>query len=82
MASISTGGGGSGKKSVDHSIPLVPFIDLLLCCDLHFIVYVDAERAQRPGVLAEPRGRIRLQQRARVRDDRFAEQLDCLLWSP
>ena len=27
MASISTGGGGGGKKSVDHSIPLVPFID-------------------------------------------------------
>lgn len=32
MASISTGGGHGGKKSVDHEIPLIPFIDLLLCC--------------------------------------------------
>ena len=28
MAGISAGGGHGGKKSVDHSIPLVPFIDL------------------------------------------------------
>ncbi len=32
MAGISTGGGHGGKKSVDHEIPLIPFIDLLLCC--------------------------------------------------
>lgn len=32
MASIDTGGGGGGKKSVNHEIPLIPFIDLLLCC--------------------------------------------------
>jgi biopolymer transport protein ExbD len=32
MASISTGGGHGGKKSVDHEVPLIPFIDLLLCC--------------------------------------------------
>ncbi len=31
MAGISVGGHG-GKKSVDSEIPLVPFIDLLLCC--------------------------------------------------
>ncbi|MGB0678305.1 MAG: ExbD/TolR family protein [Polyangiales bacterium] len=31
MGGISVGGGG-GKKSVDSEIPLVPFIDLLLCC--------------------------------------------------
>ncbi len=33
MAGVSVGGGGhGGKKSVDSEIPLVPFIDLLLCC--------------------------------------------------
>lgn len=32
MASIDTGGGSGGKKSVNHEIPLIPFIDLLLCC--------------------------------------------------
>lgn len=37
MAGISTGGGG-GKKSVDQDIPLVPFIDLLLCCVMFLLV--------------------------------------------
>ncbi|MCA9600934.1 MAG: biopolymer transporter ExbD [Myxococcales bacterium] len=32
MASISTGSEGGGRKTVDSEIPLVPFIDLLLCC--------------------------------------------------
>ena len=32
MAAIETGGEGSGKKSVNQEIPLIPFIDLLLCC--------------------------------------------------
>jgi biopolymer transport protein ExbD len=38
MANISAGGGHGGKKSVDHSIPLVPFIDLLLCCVMFLLV--------------------------------------------
>ena len=38
MASISTGGGGGGKKSLDSEIPLVPFIDLLLCCVMFLLV--------------------------------------------
>ena len=38
MASISTGGGHGGKKSVDSEIPLVPFIDLLLCCIMFLLV--------------------------------------------
>jgi biopolymer transport protein ExbD len=38
MASVSVGGGHGGKKSVDHSIPLVPFIDLLLCCVMFLLV--------------------------------------------
>jgi biopolymer transport protein ExbD len=38
MASISAGGGHGGKKSVDHSIPLVLFIDLLLCCVMFLLV--------------------------------------------
>ena len=32
MAAIDAGGGDSGKKSVNQEIPLIPFIDLLLCC--------------------------------------------------
>ena len=32
MASIESGGGGAGKKPVNQEIPLIPFIDLLLCC--------------------------------------------------
>jgi biopolymer transport protein ExbD len=38
MAGISAGGGHGGKKNVDHSIPLVPFIDLLLCCVMFLLV--------------------------------------------
>ena len=39
MASIATGGGGhGGKKSVDSEIPLIPFIDLLLCCIMFLLV--------------------------------------------
>lgn len=32
MASIEAGGRSSGKKPVNQEIPLIPFIDLLLCC--------------------------------------------------
>jgi biopolymer transport protein ExbD len=39
MGGISAGGGGGGgKKSVDSEIPLVPFIDLLLCCIMFLLV--------------------------------------------
>jgi len=39
MAGISTEGGGhGGKKSVDAEIPLIPFIDLLLCCVMFLLV--------------------------------------------
>src|SRR3954447_19386438 len=38
MASISAGGGHGGKKSVDSEIPLIPFIDLLLCCVMFLLV--------------------------------------------
>ena len=39
MASISTGGNGhGGKKDVDAEIPLIPFIDLLLCCVMFLLV--------------------------------------------
>ncbi len=38
MASIQTGSGSGGKKAVDADIPLVPFIDLLLCCVMFLLV--------------------------------------------
>lgn len=38
MGGISVGGGHGGKKSVDSDIPLVPFIDLLLCCVMFLLV--------------------------------------------
>jgi biopolymer transport protein ExbD len=39
MAGVSVGSsGGHGKKSVDAEIPLIPFIDLLLCCVMFLLV--------------------------------------------
>jgi biopolymer transport protein ExbD len=38
MGGISVGGGHGGKKAVDSDIPLVPFIDLLLCCVMFLLV--------------------------------------------
>lgn len=38
MGGVSVGGDGHGKKSVDHEIPLIPFIDLLLCCVMFLLV--------------------------------------------
>ena len=36
MATIETGGG--GRRRVDQEIPLVPFVDLLLCCLMFLLV--------------------------------------------
>ena len=38
MGGIDVGGGGHGKKPVDSNIPLIPFIDLLLCCVMFLLV--------------------------------------------
>lgn len=38
MGGVNVDGGGGGKKSVDSEIPLVPFIDLLLCCIMFLLV--------------------------------------------
>ena len=39
MGGVNVGGGGhGGKKSLDSEIPLVPFIDLLLCCVMFLLV--------------------------------------------
>ncbi|UJR83501.1 ExbD/TolR family protein [Sandaracinus amylolyticus] len=38
MASISTGSSHGGKRALDHDVPLVPFIDLLLCCVMFLLV--------------------------------------------
>lgn len=59
MGGINVGGGHGGKKSVDSEIPLVPFIDLLLCCVMFLLVTavwnqlarIDANQ-QQPGQAA------------------------------
>ena len=39
MGGISVGGGGhGGKKALDSEVPLIPFIDLLLCCIMFLLV--------------------------------------------
>lgn len=38
MATIATGEGHGSKKAVDAEIPLIPFIDLLLCCVMFLLV--------------------------------------------
>jgi len=38
MGGIAMGDGGGGKKSTNSEIPLVPFIDLLLCCVMFLLV--------------------------------------------
>ena len=38
MGGINVGGGHGGKKSVNSEIPLIPFIDLLLCCVMFLLV--------------------------------------------
>lgn len=64
-------GGHGGKKSVDSEIPLIPFIDLLLCCVMFLLVTavwnklarINANQ-QQPGREAQmdqpPEERIRL----------------------
>lgn len=54
MASIATGQGEGGKRAVDHEIPLIPFIDLLLCCIMFLLVtavwnQLSAIQANAPG---------------------------------
>lgn len=38
MGGVSVGGDGGGKKSVDHEIPLIPFIDFLLVTVMFLLV--------------------------------------------
>ena len=38
MATIDLGSGGGKRKHVDANIPLIPFIDLLLCCVMFLLV--------------------------------------------
>ena len=64
MGGISVGGGGGGKKSVDSEIPLVPFIDLLLCCVMFLLVTavwnklasMEAAAPQMPSPMGEEDG--------------------------
>jgi biopolymer transport protein ExbD len=61
MGGISVGGGHGGKKNLDSEIPLVPFIDLLLCCVMFLLVTAVWNRLARldanqqvPGQAADP----------------------------
>jgi biopolymer transport protein ExbD len=58
MASLQVGGGGhGGKRPVDHDVPLVPFIDLLLCCVMFLLVTAVWNRlASVDSPLASPGG--------------------------
>lgn len=38
MGGINIDGGHGGKKAVDSEVPLIPFIDLLLCCVMFLLV--------------------------------------------
>lgn len=58
MASISTGQAEGGKRALDHEIPLIPFIDLLLCCIMFLLVtavwnQLSAISVDGPGVVPE-----------------------------
>lgn len=63
MAGLHFGGvgGSGGKKPVDADIPLVPFIDLLLCCIMFLLVtavwnqLASLEASQSTGAIDDPR---------------------------
>ena len=56
MGGISVGEGHGGKKSVDSEIPLVPFIDLLLCCVMFLLVTAVWNRLARIDEVADEVG--------------------------
>ena len=51
------GGGHGGKKSVDSEIPLIPFIDLLLCCVMFLLVTAVWNKLARLDVNQQQPGR-------------------------
>lgn len=64
MASISTGSGhAAGKRAVDHEVPLIPFIDLLLCCVMFLLVTAVWNR------LAEMQANLQMPGQGTVPDD-------------
>jgi biopolymer transport protein ExbD len=79
MASIDVGGGRGGRRAVDHDIPLIPFIDFLLC--LVAFLLVTAVWSQMARLTADPMvpGRVGEERPPRehktlhvkVRDDKF-----------
>lgn len=56
MATISTGGGEGGKRAVDHEVPLIPFIDLLLCCIMFLLVTAVWNKLSAVDANLEPNG--------------------------
>lgn len=63
MAGIDTGSGHGGKKSVNQEIPLVPFIDFLLCCVMFLLVTAVWNQLARLETTADTPGETRADSR-------------------
>ena len=78
MATLDTGGPKGGRRALDHDIPLIPFIDFLLCLVAFLLVTaVWSQMAQIeatanvPGKQAKPPDQIPKQLHVKVSDRRF-----------
>ncbi len=78
MAGIDTGGGGhGGKRAANHEIPLIPFIDFLLCLVMFLLVTavwsqmarINAD-ARVPGPVKGPSAKKEKQLEVEMRGDR------------
>jgi len=58
MAGIDTGGGHGGKRSTNHEIPLIPFIDFLLCLVAFLLVTAVWSQMARINADARTKGKL------------------------
>lgn len=58
MAGIDVGGHGGGKKPLNQELPLVPFIDFLLCCVMFLLVTAVWNQLSRIDATPSPSGRV------------------------
>jgi biopolymer transport protein ExbD len=78
MAGIDVGGGHGGKRAVNHEIPLIPFIDFLLCLVAFLLVtavWTQSARleadARVPGDQTRPGGEREMELHVKVRPNTF-----------